>query len=65
MLVAKAHYVRGETLRAAGSAESRTDYAAALRLLDEIKNEEGSQNVLARADLGPMREACARWSKEG
>ena len=53
----------GEVLRLAGSAEARADYASALRLLDEIKAEEGSQNVFSRTDLGPMREACARWSK--
>jgi eukaryotic-like serine/threonine-protein kinase len=61
--LAKAHFLRGEVLRQSGSAEARTDYASALRLLDEIKGEEGSQNVLSRTDLGPMREACARWSK--
>jgi tetratricopeptide (TPR) repeat protein len=61
--LAKAHYLRGEVLRLAGSGEARADYASALRLLDEIKGEEGSQNVLTRADLGPIREACARWSQ--
>ncbi len=61
--LAKAHFLRGEVLRAGGSAEARADYASALRLLDEIKGEEGSQNVLSRTDLGRMREACARWSK--
>ena len=62
-LLATAHYLRAEVLRSAGSAEARADYASALRLLDEIKGEEGSQNVLTRADLGPIREACARWAK--
>ena len=62
-LLATAHYLRAEVLRSAGSAEARADYASALRLLDEIKGEEGSQNVLTRADLGPIREACARWTK--
>jgi tetratricopeptide (TPR) repeat protein len=62
-LLATTHYLRAELLRLTGSAEARADYASALRLLDEIKGEEGSQNVLARADLGPMREACERWSK--
>jgi tetratricopeptide (TPR) repeat protein len=62
-LLATAHYVRAEVLRLTGTAEARADYASALRLLDEIKGEEGSQDVLTRADLGPMREACARWSK--
>ena len=61
--LAKAHFVRGEVLRQSANAEARTDYASALRLLDEIKGEDGSQNVLMRADVGPMREACVRWSK--
>jgi serine/threonine protein kinase/tetratricopeptide (TPR) repeat protein len=61
--LAKAHFLRGEVLRSGGSAEARADYASALRLLDEVKAEEGSQNVFSRTDLGPMREACARWSK--
>ena len=39
-----------------------TIYLPALGSL-EIKGEEGSQNVVTRADVGPMREACARWSK--
>jgi serine/threonine protein kinase/tetratricopeptide (TPR) repeat protein len=63
LLLARAHFLRGEVLRQSGSTEARTDYASALRLLDEIKGEEGSQAVFARADLGPMREACVRWSK--
>jgi eukaryotic-like serine/threonine-protein kinase len=62
-LLATAHYLRAEVLRSDGSAEARADYASALRLLDEIKGEEGSPNVLTRADLGPIREASARWAK--
>jgi len=61
--LARAHFLRGEVLRQSGSVEARTDYASALRLLDEIKGEEGSQNVVTRADFGPMRDACVRWSK--
>jgi tetratricopeptide (TPR) repeat protein len=61
--LARAHFLRGEVLRQSGSAEARSDYAAALRLLEEIKGEEGSQNVVTRADFGPMRDACVRWSK--
>jgi serine/threonine protein kinase/tetratricopeptide (TPR) repeat protein len=61
--LARAHFLRGEALRQSGSAEARTEYSAALRLLDEIKGEEGSQNVATRADFGPMRDACVRWSK--
>jgi eukaryotic-like serine/threonine-protein kinase len=63
LLLAKAHYLRGEVLRLAGSAEARAEYVSTLRLIDEIKGEEGSQDVLKRADVGPMREASAGWSK--
>ena len=63
LALAKAHYVRGEVLRLAGSAEARAEYVSTLRLIDEIKGEEGSQDVLKRADVGPMREASAGWSK--
>ena len=62
-LLATAHYLRAEVLRLTGSAEARADYASALRLFDEIKAEEGSKDVLTRADFGPMREACVRWTK--
>jgi len=34
-----------------------------LRLLEEIKGEEGSQNLLKRADLGAMHADLVRRSK--
>jgi hypothetical protein len=59
----KAHYLRATMLRAAGDQEARREYAAALRLLEEIKNEDGSQNVLTRADLKSMHAECVEKSK--
>ena len=55
--LAKAHYVRATSLRAAGDADARREYAAALRLL-ERKREDGSQSVLMRADLKSMHVDC-------
>jgi tetratricopeptide (TPR) repeat protein len=63
LLLANAHHVRGELLRIAGDSQASAEYAAALRLLDEMKADEGNQTVLARADLSAMREDCLRWSR--
>ena len=61
--LAKAHYLRAEVLRLGGDAKAPGEYAAALKLLEDIKGEDGNQNVLKRADLGPMHAECVRWSK--
>jgi tetratricopeptide (TPR) repeat protein len=63
LLRARAQYLRGELLRAAKDPGARRAYAEALRVLDEIKAEDGSQDVLKRADLGPMYAECTKWSK--
>jgi eukaryotic-like serine/threonine-protein kinase len=65
LLLAKAHFVRGEALGGAGTADAGREYAAALRLLNEIRGEEGNQNVLKRADVADLyaraeRAAAAR-----
>jgi uncharacterized protein HemY len=62
MLRAQAHYVRAR-LSTAGAADARRDYASALRLLEEIKSEEGNQNLLKRADLAAMHAECLKGSK--
>jgi tetratricopeptide (TPR) repeat protein len=59
----KAHYLRATILRAAGDLEARREYAAALRLFDEIKGEDGAQSVLTRADLKPIYAECLERSK--
>ncbi len=61
--LAKAHYVRGSVLRAKGDAAARSDYASTLRLLEEIKREDGNQQVLERADLKTVHSEAQRWSK--
>ena len=33
------------------------------RLLDQIKGEDGNQNVLKRTDLAAIHAECERWSK--
>jgi serine/threonine protein kinase/tetratricopeptide (TPR) repeat protein len=58
---AKARYLRAEVLRLGGDA-ARDEYSAALRLLEQIKGEDGNKNVLKRSDLGAMQAECVRWS---
>ena len=62
---AKAHYLRGELLRAASDPDARREYGLALRILNEIRNEDGSQDVLKRSDLGVIYAESERWSKAG
>jgi tetratricopeptide (TPR) repeat protein len=63
LLAAKAHFQRGEILRAGGDAEARREYGLALRLLNDIKAEQGSQDVVKRADVGAMYADAERLSK--
>jgi tetratricopeptide (TPR) repeat protein len=60
--IARIRYLLGETFRLEGSeAESRHHYREAARTLEEISQEAGAQDVLTRADLGPLfRESTAR-----
>ena len=62
-LLARAHYVRGEILAAGKDAQARTAYTDALRLLNELRTEEGNQSVLKRADLSAIYAACERGAK--
>ena len=63
LLLARAHHLRGELLRLAGDSQARVEYAAALRLLEEMKSDEGNQSVLTRTDLAALHDDCVRWSK--
>ncbi len=49
---ARIHYLMGSALRLSGSASEATpQYREALRLLDEIRKEQGAENVIERSDL--------------
>jgi hypothetical protein len=63
LLLAKAHYLRAEVLAAGKDAAARRDYASALRLLNELKADDGNQNVLARADLAAVYAASEKGAK--
>ncbi len=63
MLRARAHYLRARLLASAAAADARRDYASALRLLEDLKSEEGNQDLLKRADLAVMHAECVQGSK--
>ena len=63
LLLANAHHLRGELLRRANDPQARAEYASALRILEEMKADEGNQAVLKRTDLTAMHDDCVRWSK--
>jgi len=62
-LSAQGHYLLATALRASGdSTEATPHYREALRLLDEIRKEAGTEKVIERADLNPIYSDCTRWS---
>jgi tetratricopeptide (TPR) repeat protein/predicted Ser/Thr protein kinase len=62
MLLAKSHYLLAETLRLSGNqAEGSRHYAAAHQILDDIRKEARSDDVLKRNDLATIYQESARW----
>jgi len=65
-LVAETDYQLAETLRLSGSqAEASHHYAEAHRILDDIRKEAGSDDVLKRSDLATIYQESARWQAPG
>ena len=63
-LQAKSQYLLATALRLTGKgAEASRQYAGARRTLDEIRKEAKSEDVLKRADLGPMYAESTKWSQ--
>ena len=61
---ARIQYLLGTSSRLAGNAsEAAGHYREAVRLLDEIKQEAGAQDLLQRVDLKSMYDESARWSQ--
>jgi len=62
--LAKSHYLLGETLRLSGNqAEAPHHYAEAHRILDDIRKEARSDDVLKRSDLATIYQGSTRWSQ--
>jgi tetratricopeptide (TPR) repeat protein/TolB-like protein len=49
-----AHYVRGTTLRAKRDSAARREFAAALRLFEQVRSDQGNDKLLDRSDLAPI-----------
>jgi len=61
-MLAKSHYFLAEALRLGGSpAEAPHHYAEARRILDDIRSEAHSDQVLKRNDLATIYQEAARW----
>jgi tetratricopeptide (TPR) repeat protein len=60
--LAKSHYLLGEALRLSGNqAEASRHYAEAHRILDEIRKEARSDDVLKRSDVAIIYQESGRW----
>jgi hypothetical protein len=62
VLLAKNQYLMGEALRLSGDqTEASRHYSEARRILDEVRKEAGSDDVLKRSDLATMYQDAGRW----
>ena len=60
---ARIHYLMGACLRLSGSAtEAAGQYGEALRLLDEMRNESGADQLMNRPDLKAIYDDATRWT---
>jgi hypothetical protein len=62
-LLARSEYVLAATLRAAKNDQARHHYTTAMRILDEMTREDGSEQILQRVDLKAIHAECVRWSR--
>jgi hypothetical protein len=58
--LAIAQYVRAAALGAKSSAAARREYAAAVRTLEQVRNDTGNAKVLERADLAVIHAESVR-----
>jgi tetratricopeptide (TPR) repeat protein len=62
VLAAKSHYSLGEALRLSGNqAEASEHYSTAHQILDNLRKEARSDDVLKRSDLAAIYQESARW----
>ena len=63
-LLAKSHYLLATNLRLSGNqAEASHHYTEAHRILDDIRKEAHSDDVLKRSDLATIYQESTRWSQ--
>jgi hypothetical protein len=61
--IAKAHFVKAAVLRAKNDPAARREYAAVVRVLEEVRRDTGNENVLKRADLAPIHDESVKGSR--
>ena len=62
-LTARSHYLLGSALRLTGNAaDAKSHYREAIRVLDGITKEAGSENALQRADLKAIYTDASKWA---
>jgi hypothetical protein len=62
--IAEAHFIKAAVLRAKNnSVAARREYSAALSLLEEVRRDEGNENLLKRADLAAVHAECVKGSQ--
>ena len=65
-LLAKNEYLLATALRLTGNGtEASGHYREALRLLEEIRKDAGSDKVMHRTDLNSVYAESVRWSQAG
>jgi tetratricopeptide (TPR) repeat protein len=52
--LARAHYAKASVLRAKNDPGARREFAASVRVLEEVKRDAGNESVVKRADLAPI-----------
>jgi eukaryotic-like serine/threonine-protein kinase len=61
---ARTHFLMGSAFRLSGSAsEATAQYREALRLLDDIRNEQGAEHVRERYDLKPLYAEATQFAQ--
>ena len=58
--LARARFVKASVLRARKDPGARREYAAALRVFEEVKRDPGNENVFKRADLAAIYAEATR-----
>ncbi len=61
---ARAHYVRAETMRLANDADARREYGLALRVLNDLRNDDGNRDLIKRADLAALYAGVEQRSRQ-
>jgi eukaryotic-like serine/threonine-protein kinase len=63
-LTARSHFLLGSALRLTGNtADAKSHYGEALRVLDGITKEVGSENALQRADFKAIYTDASKWAR--